>query len=475
MEIKKFINEYSENIKNDKAAIFIGSGISVNSGFVSWKDLLRNVASDIGLNIEKETHDLISVAQYYQNKENRAALNKIIVNSFSKPKKFNKYFDIITKLPIKTIWTTNYDHEIEEYLKKNGHDSIDIKKTNRSVAVENNNSNTIIYKFHGDYEIADEAVITKDDFETFSGKRTAFEAILKSQLLSKTFVFIGYSFNDPNLLFLLSKMRIVYEQHIRDHYLIIREIKKNCYDTENDYQYDLIKQQLFLDDLKRYGIKAVLIKEYDDIYEIFSSIKNNLDSRKIFVAGSSRDYGEWTLEKARYFLFELGRRLVELGCQVGTGYIEGVGPELSNGILNCVSEKGLSISDYLIIKRLPLIGNSDEHISPVVREMYQHNMINDAGIILFLFGNNRYDGIIKPSKTVLEEFERSKKYGKYIIPVGATGYAASIILDAISKENSEFKYLVPHIGTLKDSENIKKLVDTVSEIILSIRNSSFEK
>jgi hypothetical protein len=41
--------------------------LSIPAGLVSWKDLLRDIAKEIGVDVDKEV-DLISVAQYHVNK-----------------------------------------------------------------------------------------------------------------------------------------------------------------------------------------------------------------------------------------------------------------------------------------------------------------------------------------------------------------------------------------------------------------------
>ncbi|HCA7116165.1 TPA: hypothetical protein K8017_002673, partial [Staphylococcus pseudintermedius] len=61
-EIQSFIKNYLEEIQDGRAAIFAGAGLSVDVGVVSWKELLREAANEIGIDVDKE-HDLVSVAQ----------------------------------------------------------------------------------------------------------------------------------------------------------------------------------------------------------------------------------------------------------------------------------------------------------------------------------------------------------------------------------------------------------------------------
>jgi SIR2-like domain len=52
---------------------------------------------------------------------------------------------------------------------------------------------------HGDIDHPDEAVLTKDDYESYHVKMDQFITTLSGDLVSKTFIFIGFSFTDPNL------------------------------------------------------------------------------------------------------------------------------------------------------------------------------------------------------------------------------------------------------------------------------------
>jgi len=79
-EQKKFITDFVIEIKNGDAAIFAGAGLSAPAGFVNWKGLLKDLAEELGLDIEKE-HDLIGVAQYHFNRHKRGKINNKIINN----------------------------------------------------------------------------------------------------------------------------------------------------------------------------------------------------------------------------------------------------------------------------------------------------------------------------------------------------------------------------------------------------------
>ena len=149
VSISEFQRKYARAIRAGYAAVFAGAGLSRPSGYVDWRELLRNIASDIHLDIDIE-QDLVAVAQYYCNeKKSRSQLNELILNEFVSNGRENKGLDILSELPIGTYWTTNYDHLIEDVLQKRGK-RVDIKATPKSLATILDGRDTVVYKMHGD-------------------------------------------------------------------------------------------------------------------------------------------------------------------------------------------------------------------------------------------------------------------------------------------------------------------------------------
>ena len=118
MAVKKeeLIRKYVRAIQEGNAAVFGGAGLSRPSGYVSWKELLRQMACDIELDIDKET-DLVALAQYYRNRRgNNTSICQLILDTFSHEASTNENIEILARLPIFTYWTTNYDRVIEDGL-----------------------------------------------------------------------------------------------------------------------------------------------------------------------------------------------------------------------------------------------------------------------------------------------------------------------------------------------------------------------
>src|SRR6266446_10561936 len=61
-----FIREFTRELHNRNTAIFAGAGLSMASGYVDWKGLLKDLITDLGLDPDKED-DLVTLAQYHCN------------------------------------------------------------------------------------------------------------------------------------------------------------------------------------------------------------------------------------------------------------------------------------------------------------------------------------------------------------------------------------------------------------------------
>ena len=243
-EINAFINKYVKEIRNNNAAFFAGAGFSKESGYVDWKTLLESIASELGLEVEKE-HDLVALAQYCYNKhQNRGIINDVIFEEFSKQKGPTQNHKILARLPISVIWTTNYDDLIEKAF-GNVQKIVDVKSRNEHLSNTLANRECILYKMHGDKNNPNDAILIKDDYERYYKEHKQFLSALTGDLISKTFLFVGFSFQDPNLDYILSRIRVDYEENPRQHYAIMKSIDRKDYASDADYDYAKRRNALF--------------------------------------------------------------------------------------------------------------------------------------------------------------------------------------------------------------------------------------
>lgn len=432
-ETELFIKEFLKEIEECNAAIFAGAGLSAASGHVDWKTLLKDFAEELNLDITKE-HDLISLAQYHLNKNanNRHTLSQKIANEFHHGKKTNLNHEILAKLPIATYWTTNYDKLIEKSLDHVGK-IVDVKYTKQHLAKTIHGRDVIIYKMHGDVEHPDDAIISKDQYEKYFKSHGAFINTLSGDLISKTFLFIGFSFTDPNLEYILSRIRVTFQENQRKHYCFFREVKQEAGEADNNYEYRKTKQALAINDLLRFNIHVLLLKEYEEMTEILKEIENRFKRKTVYISGSAHEYGSWGVEKAENFISNLSKELIRNNFKIVSGFGLGVGSSVINGVLEEVYiNKKEKLKDQLLLRPFPQGDKGKE-----TWHEYRNDMISYAGISIFIFGNKLENGKVVLADGVKKEFDISSEQNTILIPIGATGSIAknlwSEVLDNYKK------------------------------------------
>jgi hypothetical protein len=432
--VSTFISEYVAAIHDQNAAVFAGAGLSIPAGFVDWKGLLRNIASDVGLDVDRET-DLVAVAQYHLNEHgSRHKLNQALVSEFSGRARLTKNHEILASLPIRTYWTTNYDTLIEEALKAAGK-TPDVKSTPASLTTTAPKRDAIVYKMHGDVSQPDKAVVTRDDYEQYGRERSLFSTALQGDLVSKTFLFVGFSFSDPNLEHVMSRVRVLLGQNVRTHYCLVRRVQRKDFATAKQAAYATAKQDLQLRDLKRYGIIGILVDDYKEYTTILSRVAQTFRRSRVFISGSAADYAPWSEDSAQLLIHEIARRLTLAGFSLVSGAGLGVGTHMINGLLDALNRENTRVlTERLILRPFPLAITDASERTRRWRE-YRHQIIAEAGIAVFLFGNKRDStGAVIDAAGVREEFKIAVAKQLPVVPVGCTGGVSASLHDTVSKD-----------------------------------------
>ncbi len=431
---QRLVAELLKDLAEDNLAIFAGAGLSAPAGFVSWSELLRPIAEELELEVEKET-DLVALAQYHCNSNlaNRGKLNQLLINELANEAEITANHKILARLPVSTYWTTNYDKLIEKALTEAGKIP-DTKYRIKQLSFTKRGRDAVVYKMHGDIEHPDEAVLTKDDYETYHVKMQPFINALSGDLVSKTFLFLGFSFTDPNLDYILSRVRVAYSTDQRQHYCIQRLIVAEAGESQADTDYRKRKQELFIQDLLRFGIKTILVTDYSEITDILRQLEWAYRRRTIFLSGAAHEYGRWKTADAEDFIYSLAKEIAALGFRIVSGFGLGVGSSVITGVLEHVYMSGKRLdSDQLILRPFPQSEVGSRSIAEVWHE-YRSDMISYSGIVIFLFGNKIKDGVIVSSDGLIKEFEIARSSGLLLLPVGATEYATREVYNKLLEE-----------------------------------------
>lgn len=462
-EQEEFIENYVKALREKNAVVFAGAGMSIPCGFLNWKKLLDPIAKKMGLDIEEE-HDLTALAQLYvdNNSGVRGRLNQLLEDSYGKiGVKGSINHEILARLPIEIYWTTNYDNLIEEALISVGK-TPDVKSKHTDLTINKPKRDAIVYKMHGDIKDVAETVLTKHEYEDYNEKREYFSNAFKNDLISKTFLFIGFSFTDPNLDYLISRIRTAYKQNVRgdDYYFIQKETDPR----------KLNKQGLQIVSLMRYGLNPVVVDNYEeDIPRILKEIEIRYLRNTILISGSAEEYGHFEEKEAGSFLHNLSKEISKNSYKILSGFGWGVGSAVINGVLdNMESERVQRLDDYLLLRPFPQFETGNKGLNELWTD-YRKNFIPLAGIALFIFGNkkNKDTGEIILADGMFEEFDIAMNRGLKVIPIGATGYVAEDLWQRVM--NDFDKYYSEETGITKEDFQIignKDLSD--QELISSI-------
>lgn len=428
-ELDDFINDFVKALKDENAVVFAGAGLSVASGYFDWKRLLAPIANKLNLDINDE-YDLTLLAQFFiDNKGGRGELNQILAEEFSKAGIQNtENHKILARLPIGIYWTTNYDSLIEDSIKAAGK-TPDVKRTQDDLSINLPRREAIVYKMHGDITDISRVVLTKHDYEDYYKTRELFSNAFKADFVSRTMLFIGFSFSDPNLDYLISRIRTIQGQNKKPDYYFIKE--------ETDGK-KLNRQKIRAKTLEQYGLRPLWIKEYSEITEVLKEIERRLLRNVVFISGSAVEYGPFNPVQGQLFIQQLSKELSRNGYKIVSGFGLGVGSSVINGVLENMKERrNQNLDYYLILRSFPQTASSPEELK-ANWQVYRESFIPLAGIAIFVFGNKLVGGDVVLADGLVKEFEIALQKDLKIIPIGATGSKAEEFWKEMTKDLSRY-------------------------------------
>lgn len=254
--VETSIKKIQEASENNKLVVFVGAGVSANSGIPTWGALIEEMSKDLGNFDDINSSDAyLKIPQFYYNergeKEYFEKLNEVF---FSRKYKTNPLHNEIFKLNPTHIITTNYDTLLEEAAIEGGYFYHIVK---HDLDLPYDNLNKTIIKMHGDFENKN-IVLKEDDYLNYSSNFTLIENYLKSLIATNTVVFVGYSVNDPNFNLIFQWVKSILKNHFQPAYLI-----------ESSKEYSRMEHHYY----KNRGINIIYYNEINDLQQnkIFDS------------------------------------------------------------------------------------------------------------------------------------------------------------------------------------------------------------
>jgi len=430
----RFLKEFPEALSSGVGAIFVGAGVSMAAGYPSWSSLLQDIGDELGVG-SGDLHDLAALAQWsIQESGGETQVRNVIKDKIGEDRSIPPVLDIIARLPVRYIWTTNYDRLIERSF-QSIHRPIDVISSAADLSLKSAPGAARLYKMHGSVDRLDDVVIATDHYELFRSRRGAYLPLLQAHLTSMSMLFVGLSFTDPNIKHVLALIRESFTESPPEHFAIVRPPHRSDFKTEDEFNARMAKHRLWAKDLRRYGLVAVEIDSYDEVPELLRQVERRVAAKRVWVSGS------WPLEggdqtAAVHSLAErAGRWIAESGRNLVTGNGMLVGSASLSSFLQALGPRGVWDLDRRLIARpfpQPLPGKAP---LPEQWKIIREELARQAGIVMFLGGAKLENGSLIPANGVLEEFKVAQSCGAFLLPVGSTGGAAKQIADSLIGSN----------------------------------------
>ena len=224
----------AEELEKGKLVVFVGAGVSKNSGLPDWKELIKDYAEYRGikeftskeyLTIPEEVFERYGSLKYYEIAEKRFS-GKYVPNSVHR---------ILKKMNLTYIITTNYDTLIENEIKN-------LQVVSKDEDLPYTSSNKMLIKMHGDFKNKN-IVLKKSDYDNYEKNFQLISTLIKGLFTTNTILFIGYSYNDTNVQQIMNWIKEILKEETRKAFLV-EFTEKDDKEEENGEQINRISLKL---------------------------------------------------------------------------------------------------------------------------------------------------------------------------------------------------------------------------------------
>ena len=270
-----------EEFSKNKVVLFVGTGLSLRSGAPTWKELLQALYADMLKDNQSQSEEqnedytelskmieassFLDAASYMNEKLGRKKIENFIIRRLKNLKCDNSH-TLISALFDKIV-TTNFDTLIEDAF-----DQIVptiILPQNESHIHDNE---SFIYKIHGCLKNPRSIVITYENYQDIEESTIS---TLKTLFQTYTFLFVGFSLEDFDIMESLKFLMKVFDGKGREHYALLESSKARNLRTM------FLKKRFNINAIKYVTVDKKTRLEVTKFLEQFQSLKNEQYSAEI--------------------------------------------------------------------------------------------------------------------------------------------------------------------------------------------------
>lgn len=273
-----FLDRYGTAVVTGNASVLIGAGLSRGAGYPDWNQLMEPFRQKA--DIPPDVNDLPLVAQYFEQSDpgGRRTLRRLLADQLAQVQVVpGRGHRALARLPIQTIWTTNFDPLLETALPGFFPVINDDGLRDRTLGQKR------IVKMHGslkDGDWASEPVITRTDFERYEPTHLRMWSLLRATYLTQAMLFLGFSFDDPNIEVLLRLARTSLDLGAPEHFTVMR--RPGPGEDQRAHQHRVT-------DLRASGVDVLEIDDFDELDLLLIKLVRRTREPRLFISGSTAD------------------------------------------------------------------------------------------------------------------------------------------------------------------------------------------
>lgn len=205
------IGALAEAIRERRAVLFVGAGVSMSVGLPSWQKLIEHMTAELGIDprlIDRPGDSYQTLAEYYLIKHGSIGTLRSWMdrnwNVSRERVRQSRLHRLIVDLGFPVIYTTNYDRNLEVAFEVHGRPYVKIATARDFAQAEP--GLTQIVKYHGDFDEESSLVLTETDYFDRLSFEAPIDVKFRNDAFGRTMLFIGYSLSDTNIRLLLHRL-----------------------------------------------------------------------------------------------------------------------------------------------------------------------------------------------------------------------------------------------------------------------------
>lgn len=213
------IKRIQEAARSGRLVLFVGAGVSANSGVPMWGVLIDRMREELPESVRYEKDDL-KVAQLYKDSRGYKEYMEMVMNVLCHNKVIpNPIHKALLALNPVHIITTNYDDLLEQEI-RDEYKQFAVVRCDKDLP--NISYPNVLVKMHGDYNKCN-IVLAENDYYNYGKEFALTKAFVQSLFASKLVVFVGFSFADLNLKMILNEVKNILDEKMQPVYLLSLE------------------------------------------------------------------------------------------------------------------------------------------------------------------------------------------------------------------------------------------------------------